>query len=319
MRPLPESYIPLTSALDGTTADVIFCWPKTDKNIAAQLLVEENIQEHLVAVKISKLTANASTPQVHEEVKEFLPREITALKRIRARATPALQRHLPLLLDYDDPPETSGGLNKWIALQALYPGVTLKDFIASNLTNKGSTNELSAHCFLQIGQALQFLHQDLKICHRDVHHTNIMLRRQSPPSQRLPDFVLIDFEQVLEFTYARGYTDMSRLCSVVLQLAGERETCDDMPEPWDQFVHILQQGEIRRLPRTMKDLMKLCTPHITKILSSMANSTVMHVQSVFGDVFRCQGESIVGELSKFVAQCDNAADEDPDHHCNLGI
>jgi serine/threonine protein kinase len=126
-------------------------------------------------------------------------------------------------------------------MEAVIPDTTTTNLLDAlyDLRKKAGNPRIPAlEFFLQIGPALRFLHEELKITHNDLKNDNVLVTLECALSIHTLRFVLIDFEESSEIDGITGLQeDVWRFCSAVWWIIGHPKLSDD--EDWRIFASAL--------------------------------------------------------------------------------
>ncbi|PSN65711.1 hypothetical protein BS50DRAFT_634937 [Corynespora cassiicola Philippines] len=281
-------YATISVAGSGCAADVVYCIPKViiHKAIAEELDVSI-LRKEVLAIKIdgSKLLSGGYSS------KPFMQKEADLLRHIHDHVPNDLRSIFPSLID------TCSLDSKcmWYALEAIYPPLRLSTL---HLTSDGTqTPSMMMHLFLEIGAAINFLHNDAKLVHNDIHGGNILVTIQPRNQYGLPGFKIVDFGQTKMLTneFQRRRDNKAFFIELYLfakfkQPDGGEDELIEGRQKWTEFNLHLQEARFSDNP-PFDSFWKENQRYARKIRSLVSERSVNRVNSNIQNALRLTGAS----------------------------
>ncbi|KAF2000859.1 hypothetical protein P154DRAFT_534307 [Amniculicola lignicola CBS 123094] len=260
---VPSGYIQLATAGRGSAGVVFYCLPRSSVRslhapettlLPPKHSVAKELRTQLVAVKIG-----------HSKLfKEVTSREVNVLQRLKGfNAYGKEGGRFAQLLDYEIVDDSLGHCS-WLAVEAIYPSIQLEMLLYGH--GRSFPREFTAHLFLQLGEALRFLHKELQVTHGDFQYNNLLVDLSSRHASGFFNLVVHDFSMSRELTvdeevainnhdYQLPYSDMFAFYSKTFDimddgwlkvnpvgdnieraiLFGSTLTCNDINEIWKRY------------------------------------------------------------------------------------
>ncbi|KAF2000861.1 hypothetical protein P154DRAFT_619780 [Amniculicola lignicola CBS 123094] len=226
---VPPDYVPVSFAGNGVYATVFFCLPRsairtpspsppssqTSSSSTTPLLSPScstkpsgphpNLRNHLVAIKIPHPSWSPAAQTLTTEIQHH--RRISSTLNAYSSISPLQSRFLQILAYAQSSGPSS---STWFTLPAIYPSLTLSHLYCAFIdwSKPRSRAKLditrvprawTAHVFLQLGDAVRFLHGAVGIVHGDFHAGNVMVDTTRGTGIGMgtergwPELVVIDF------------------------------------------------------------------------------------------------------------------------------
>ncbi|KAF7450906.1 S-TKc multi-domain protein [Pyrenophora tritici-repentis] len=310
---IPPQYYKISTGAQAKTGDIAFCLLKADIQsfkgpVDAQAM--HTLKKSIVAVKRIRGRNNGKIDEILAflRIKKYLSAQEDSMM------TQSVRHNIVNLMGLDRKWKEAKDIRNWtwLAMEAIIPGITIEDLFQGQhklgtTVRKYIPHTFALEFFLQIGQALVFLHEKMNYAHRDIGRENILISIAHPAqceaentelcTQHLPivRYVLVDLEACgrTEDSFrniCNKQDDVFTFCYLVRQLADHGAV-----EGSDEWIAFLKS--MRKFPqhKNIIELMVLWVERVRAMRDEQAEVEKEDVAKVLDFVKEKGGEKEVYE------------------------
>ncbi|CAE7033163.1 hypothetical protein P3342_007013 [Pyrenophora teres f. teres] len=261
-KDIPPEYDQISTGGQAKTGEIAFCLLKDDiqsfKGPVDNAQTMHKLKKRMVAVKRIRGRKDGKI----DEILAFLRIKECLSAHEGSKMAQSIRRNIVSLVGLDKKWKEAKDIRNWtwLAMEAIIPCITIEDLFQGQdkpgtAVGKAIPHTLALEFFLQIGQALVFLHQKMDYAHRDIGRENILITVTHPAQYKAENeeirthhlskvrYVLIDLEacgKAKDSTrHARNKeNDVFEFCYLTRQLAdqGAVQGCAE----WTEFVESMR-------------------------------------------------------------------------------
>ncbi|KAG9380885.1 FAD binding domain containing protein [Pyrenophora tritici-repentis] len=313
---IPPQYYKISTGAQAKTGDIAFCLLKADIQsfkgpVDAQAM--HTLKKSIVAVKRIRGRNNGKIDEILAflRIKKYLSAQEDSMM------TQSVRHNIVNLMGLDRKWKEAKDIRNWtwLAMEAIIPGITIEDLFQGQhklgtTVRKYIPHTFALEFFLQIGQALVFLHEKMNYAHRDIGRENILISIAHPAqceaentelcTQHLPivRYVLVDLEACgrTEDSFrniCNKQDDVFTFCYLVRQLADHGAV-----EGSDEWIAFLKS--MRKFPqhKNIIELMVLWVERVRAMRDEQAEVEKEDVAKVLDFVKEKGGEKECETLNR---------------------